>query len=72
MKPILGAGRWLVLASCVIPAVIRAQEPLTLRQAIQIALKESPDVDVAKAEVDEAKASASLARTQYLAAGGLR
>jgi len=66
MKRILGAGRWLVLMSCMIPAGIRAQEPLTLRQAIQIALKESPDVDVAKAEVDEAKASVSLAKTQYL------
>jgi outer membrane protein len=66
MKRILGAGPWLVLVSCMIPAGIRAQEPLTLRQAIQISLKQSPDVDVAKAEVEEAKASASMARTQYL------
>jgi outer membrane protein TolC len=49
-----------------IPARIRGQEPLTLRQAIQIALKQSPEVDAAKAGVDEAKANASLARTQYL------
>jgi outer membrane protein len=66
MKRILGAGPWLVLVSCMIPAGIRAQEPLTLRHAIQIALKQSPDVDVARAEVEEAKASASVARTQYL------
>jgi outer membrane protein len=66
MKRILGAGPWLVLVSCMIPAGIRAQEPLTLRHAIQIALKQSPDVDVARAEVEEAKASASVDRTQYL------
>ncbi|HXS76160.1 MAG TPA: TolC family protein [Terracidiphilus sp.] len=66
MKPILWACRWLVLVSSMIPAGIRAQEPLTLRQAIQIALKESPDVDAAKAEVDQSKASASLAKTRYL------
>lgn len=66
MRRILGKGRWLALVSCIIPAAVRAQEPLTLSQAIQIALKESPDIDAAKAGIDEAKASASLARTQYL------
>jgi outer membrane protein len=66
MKRILGTGRWLALISCMIPAGIRAQEPLTLRQAIQIALKQSPDVDAARAGIDEAKARVSLARTQYL------
>jgi outer membrane protein TolC len=48
------------------PAGIRAQEPLSLRQAIQIALKQNPDVDAGKGGVEEAKANASLARTQYL------
>ena len=66
MKHILGKGRWLALLSCIIPVGIGAQEPLTLRQAIQIALKQSPDVDAARAGVDEAKANASLTRTQYL------
>lgn len=66
MRHISGIGRWLALISCMIPAGIRAQEPLTLRQAIQIALKQSPDVDAARAGIDEAKANASLARTQYL------
>lgn len=66
MKRILEAGRWLVLFNLIISAGVRAQEPLTLRQAIQIALKQSPDVDAAKAGVDEAKANASLSRTQYL------
>jgi outer membrane protein TolC len=66
MKHILPRARWLLLASCIFPTGITAQEPLTLRQAIQIALKQSPDVDAAKAGVDEAKANASLSRTQYL------
>lgn len=66
MKRILRTGQWLVLLSCTIPVGIRAQEPLTLRQAIQIALKRSPDIGVARAGIDEAKANALLARTQYL------
>ena len=66
MKRILEAGRWLALFSFMMPAGIRAQETLTLRQAIQIALEQNPDVDAGKAGVEEAKANASLARTQYL------
>src|SRR5437660_5259655 len=66
MKSILGPAMCLALLSFIFAARIRAQEPLTLRQAIQIALKQSPDVDAAKAGVDEAKASASSARTQFL------
>jgi outer membrane protein len=66
MKRILRTGQWLALFSCIIPAGIRAQEPLTLRQAIQVALKQNPAVDAARAGMNEAKASASLARTQYL------
>src|SRR5579871_5385984 len=68
MKRILRRGPRLALfgIACIIPAGIGAQEPLTLKQAIQIALKQSPDAAAAGAEVDEAKANASLARTQYL------
>ena len=66
MRHTSGIGRWLALISCMIPAGIRAQELLTLRQAIQIALKQSPDVDAARAGFNDAKANASLARTQYL------
>jgi outer membrane protein TolC len=66
MKRILRIGGWLVLIGCIMPAGIRGQEPLTLRDAIQIALRQSPDVDAARAGVDEAKANASLARTQYV------
>jgi outer membrane protein len=43
-----------------------AQQPLTLRQAIDQALKQNPDADAARAGAREAKAGASLARTQYL------
>ena len=71
MKRIFGPATCLALMSCVLPPGIRAQEPLTLRQAIQIALKQSPDIDSARAGVDEAKASASMARTQYLPQVGL-
>ena len=42
------------------------QEPLTLRQAIQRALKQNPDADLARAQTLEAKAGAALARTQLL------
>src|SRR5215472_9110139 len=66
MKRVFETGRWLALFSFMIPAGIRAQEPLTLMQAIQTALKQSPDVDAAKAGIDEAKANTSLARAQYL------
>jgi outer membrane protein len=66
MKGLFGRAKWLVLISSLFVPGAQAQEPLTLRQAIQIALKQNPDVDAAKAAVDEAKAGASLARTQYL------
>jgi outer membrane protein TolC len=66
MKRILGPARWAALISCLFPAGIRAQEPLTLRQAIQQALKENPDADAARSAAEEAKAGVALARTQYL------
>jgi len=65
MKGLFAKASWLVVI-CMIPAGSRAQEPLRLRQAIQIALRQNPDIDEAKAGVDEAKANASLARTQLL------
>jgi outer membrane protein len=43
-----------------------AQEPLTLRQAIDRALGQNPEAAVAHADGQEAKAAASLARTQLL------
>jgi len=57
---------WLVFALSIGSAVAVAQEPLTLRQAIELALKHNPEADLARAGVDEAKAGAKLARTQFL------
>lgn len=66
MKRIFGPAIWLALAGSMFPTGIQAQEPLTLRQAVQLALTQSPDADAAKAAAEEAKAGARLARTQYL------
>lgn len=56
------------LVFCVTFGVIAAsaQEPLTLRQAIDQALKQNPQADATRASTQEAKAGASLARTQFL------
>jgi outer membrane protein TolC len=43
-----------------------AQEPLTLRQAIGLALGQSPEAAMARAESQDANAAASQARTQLL------
>ena len=43
-----------------------AQEPLTLRQAINKALGQSPEAAIARADNQEAKAAAAMARTQLL------
>ena len=42
---------------------VGAQEPLTLRQAINQALGQSPEAAIAQAGNQDAKASATLART---------
>jgi outer membrane protein TolC len=65
MKRILGPARWLALICCLFSIGIGAQEPLTLRQAIQLGLKQSPDGDAARAATEGAKADTALARTQY-------
>jgi outer membrane protein len=43
-----------------------AQEPLTLRQAIDMALGKNPQIAVAQANVKDSTAAANLARAQYL------
>ena len=43
-----------------------AQEPLMLRQAVNIALGQSPDAAIARADNQEAKSAATMARTQLL------
>jgi len=57
---------WLILAIFMGMATSAAQEPLTLRQAVQQALKQNPDADVARAGMQDAKAGVALARTQFL------
>lgn len=43
-----------------------AQQPLTLRQAIELALKQNPEVAVARAGVDEARSADDVARSALL------
>jgi outer membrane protein TolC len=54
------------LLFCLVDLTAVAQEPLTLRQAIDRALGQNPGAAVARADGQEAKAAASLARTQLL------
>lgn len=42
------------------------QEPLTLREAVDMALRQSPETAIARADNQEAKSGSSLARTQLL------
>ncbi len=57
----------LALLLCTDAAVATvAQEPLTLRQAINQALGQSPEAAMARAGNQEAKSAATLARTQLL------
>jgi outer membrane protein TolC len=66
MRFILHSTGWLVFIGLIALARGAAQEPLTLRQAIQMALKQNPEADLARATTQEAKAGAALARTQFL------
>jgi len=66
MRLSLRNAAWLVLLAAAGSVAAVAQEGLTLRQAIQQALKQSPDVNVARAGIQEARADAALARSQFL------
>lgn len=66
MKGLCFRYKWLVLLGFLVPVSVTAQEPLTLRQAIQQALGQNPEVQAASAGSVEAKTNASLARTQLL------
>ncbi|HUB50692.1 MAG TPA: TolC family protein [Terracidiphilus sp.] len=43
-----------------------AQEPLTLRQAVNIALEQNPDAAIERADNQEAKSAATMARAQLM------
>jgi outer membrane protein len=66
MKRILGRAGWLIWFGCLTALGASGQEPLTLRQAIEQALKQNPEAQASRAEVAEAKADSSLARTALL------
>ena len=66
MKLHIPKAGWLVLLGAMAGLGAAAQEPLTLRQAIQQALGVNPEARQASAEMREARANASLARTQLL------
>src|SRR5271157_2755570 len=57
---------WLAFLGVLGSLAAVAQEPLTLRQAIDQALGQNPQVAVARADDKVARATASLARTQLL------
>jgi outer membrane protein len=65
MRLFSSAAPWVVLL-CSYGLAAGAQEPLTLRQAIQQAICENPEIKAANAGSVEAKAGAALARTQLL------
>ena len=56
----------LSLLLCNLGSALVAQEPLTLRQAIDMALLQSPEVAIARADNQEAKSAATMARTALL------
>jgi outer membrane protein len=66
MKLHIHRAPWLALLLSLAGLSAAAQEPLTLHQAIQQALGASPEAEMARAETLEAKANASLARTQLI------
>lgn len=66
MGSILSRAGRLVLTCCVFSVAAHGQESLTLHEAIQMALKQSPDVEAAQADVEDAKAGLAIAKTQYL------
>jgi outer membrane protein TolC len=56
----------LPLVLCLGGLAVAAQEPLTLRQAINQALGRNPDAAIALADEQDAKSTATMARTQLL------
>lgn len=66
MKTGLRRAGCLALVLCCLRVGAPAQPPLTLRHAIEQALKHNPDADTARAGVEEAKAGRALAHTAFL------
>ena len=66
MNRILCRAVWLVCIGCLAGLGAAAQAPLTLKQSIELALKQSPEEAEAHAEVDESRADVAQARTALL------
>jgi outer membrane protein len=66
MRLALRTASWVMFGLLAGGVGVVAQEPLTLREAIEQALKQNPDGDISRADIEEAKAGAALARTQFL------
>lgn len=66
MNRVLHRAIWLVFIGCLTGAGAAAQEPLTLKQAIEVALKQNPEEAEAHAAVDESRAGTAQARTALL------
>jgi outer membrane protein len=66
MNRILRRVGWLIWIGCLTGLGAQSQQQLTLRQAIEQALKQNPEVDAAHAAVNEAAAGVALARTALL------
>jgi len=66
MRHIFRQAGWLTIAGCLAGLNAAAQEPLTLRKAVEQALKLNPEASAARAGVDESEANAALARTALL------
>jgi outer membrane protein len=64
MRSFLSTVRWLALVCCLASLGAGAQQPLTLHEAIQQALGQNPEAKIADASTQDAKAGASMARTQ--------
>lgn len=66
MRSVLFRVAWIVWIGCLTASGAVAQQTLTLRQAIDRALKQNPDADAARAQVGEAKAGSASARAALL------
>ena len=55
-----------LVAACFVAGILPAQQPLTLNEAVQDALKNYPSIRVSQEQINAAAAGIQLARTAYL------
>ena len=66
MRSLIFPARLVAIACCGAATLAVAQQPLTLRQAIDLGLGHSPEARISDAGIHEASAGAALARTALL------